>query len=261
MVRQSGQTDESKKRGRSPEYPGFNLQQAVELAEVLHNREGQNAAPINAVLKHWNYPPKSGPGSRAIAALERFGLITTEGSGDNRKARISVDAFNLLIDERPNSEDRVRLLQRAALKPTAHLELWQAYGADLPSDETIKFELRKRHYTEGGATYFLDKYKSTLAFAKLDKIDTLSDSKDDKYGDDTDANQSSRSQISQRNRPLRQGMTVLSLQVSDRLVEIGVEGGPLTKGELSILRRYLELQEEVTPSQRELPEVKSTTVA
>ena len=261
MVPQAGQTDGSKKRGRSPEYPGLNLEQALDQAKVLQNKERKNAAPINAILKHWNYAPKSGLGLRAIAALERFGLITSEGHGDNRKARISEDAFNILIDERPNSEDRVRLLQSAALKPTAHIEMWQAYGPDLPSDETIIIDLRNRNYTEAGAADFLDEYKSTLAFAKLDKTDTLSDSKDDKYGDDTDANQSSRSQISQRNRPLSQGMTVLSLQVSDRLVEIRVEGGPLTKGELSILRKYLGLQEEVAPSQRERSEVESAPVA
>ena len=46
-------------------------------------------------------------------------------------------------------------------------------------------------------------------------------------------------------------MTVLSLQISDRLIEVAVPGGPLTKGELEILRKYLEIQEQIATDKRE----------
>lgn len=49
-------------------------------------------------------------------------------------------------------------------------------------------------------------------------------------------------------------MAVLILQISDRLVELAVPGGPLTKRELGILRRYLELQEEIAPENRVEPD-------
>src|SRR5688572_19499707 len=106
MVQPSEQSRETKKRERSPEYPGLNLEEALAFAKILYEKERRNAAPINGILKHWGYAPRSGPGLRAIAALERFGLVVSEGSGDGRKARISEDAFRILVDERPNSPDR-----------------------------------------------------------------------------------------------------------------------------------------------------------
>jgi hypothetical protein len=51
-------------------------------------------------------------------------------------------------------------------------------------------------------------------------------------------------------------MTVLSFQISDRLVEVTVSGGPLTKDEIGILREYLGIQERIAPgvSQEPSPE-------
>ena len=45
-------------------------------------------------------------------------------------------------------------------------------------------------------------------------------------------------------------MTTLRFGVSDRLVEVTVEGGPLTKGELEILNEYLAIQEQIAPTER-----------
>ena len=49
-------------------------------------------------------------------------------------------------------------------------------------------------------------------------------------------------------------MAILRLQVSERLVEIAVDGGPLTKGELAILKAYLDIQEKIAPAQRVKPD-------
>ena len=49
-------------------------------------------------------------------------------------------------------------------------------------------------------------------------------------------------------------MTLLSFQVSDRLVEIAVEGGPLTKAEIETLEDYLGIQKRIAPSERESDE-------
>ena len=43
-------------------------------------------------------------------------------------------------------------------------------------------------------------------------------------------------------------MTVLSFQVSDRLVEIAVDGGPLTRSEIETLKAYLAIQEKIAPA-------------
>jgi hypothetical protein len=54
-------------------------------------------------------------------------------------------------------------------------------------------------------------------------------------------------------------MTVLGVQVSDRLVEVPLDGGPLTKGELETLKAYLGIQEKIAPTERETKVVDETS--
>jgi len=42
-------------------------------------------------------------------------------------------------------------------------------------------------------------------------------------------------------------MTVLSFQISNRLVRLAYPGGPLTKGEIGILKGYLDIQVAIAP--------------
>lgn len=245
---------DTKKRERSPEYPAFDLEEAVNKARLLYQAERRNAAPMNAILKHWDYSPKSGAGIRAVSTLEKFGLAVSEGSGDNRKVRLSENAFNILVDERPDSLDRLRLLQEAALKPTAHAELREKYPKDLPSEDTLRFELRKRGFSEGASKDLIEEYRDTLAFAKLEQGAILTGGEGDKPlpPNDVPPPGDGRRRIDRSSRQEEPGMTVLSLQISDRLIELAVPGGPLTKGELEILRKYLEIQEQIAPEKREV---------
>lgn len=239
------QMDATTKRERSPEYPAFDLEEALNKARVLYKAEKRNAAPIAATFKHWDYSPRSGAGQRAVATLDKFGLVTTEGSGDNRKIKLSEEAFKILVDERPDSPDRLQLIREAALLPAIHSDLWKMYGADLPSEDTLRFGLRTRGFSELAANELMREYRRTLAFAKLERNATLTEDNQDNKLDPDESNGDGQNEHRRR----EQGMTVLSLQVSDRLVEIAVAGGPLTKSELAILCKYLELQKLVAPGE------------
>src|SRR5438552_17689881 len=95
------------KRQRSPSYPGIGLEVALERARSLYREEGRNAAPNEAILHHWGYGPKSGPGLVTLAALKRFGLLTGEGSG---KSRLSNFALRIILDEREDSPERAEAI-------------------------------------------------------------------------------------------------------------------------------------------------------
>ena len=169
-----------KKRERSPSYPAIDLKEALDRARTLYDEERRNAAPVNTILKHWGYAAGSGNGLRVLAALDKFGLTADEGSGPNRKARLTEDAHKILIDERPDSQERQRLIQKAALRPTIHSDLWEQYKADLPSDGTLKFGLRQKGFTEEAAQDLIDEYKATVGIAELGKAATLAQEYEDK---------------------------------------------------------------------------------
>lgn len=159
-------------KGRSPSYPGISLKTAVERAERLYQQSKGHPLPLHAITDAWGYKsPKSGPASVTYAALKKFGLIEDEGSGQDRVGKLSDLALDILM-----SPDRGSYLKAAALRPEIHREMWREYGADLPPDSALKYELvRKRGFTESGFSDFIREYRETIAYAQLSDSDSVSD--------------------------------------------------------------------------------------
>src|SRR5690242_15989093 len=115
-----------KQVGRSPRYPGIDLERAVERARTLFEKEAHYPTNTQIVLQHWGYAPKGGGGAVTLAALKAFGLIETDGAGDRRTAHVSRLAENILNPENPLI--RQDALKTAALLPQAHRDIWEQYG-------------------------------------------------------------------------------------------------------------------------------------
>lgn len=168
-------TGDTTKKHRSPEYPSLTLEEAlVRAKQLLDAKFGKHLVPVNDVLAAWNYSPGSGKGLVALAALMRYGLMGAEGSRNERQAALTEWAYEILIDEREESEDRLYLVQRAALAPHLNAELWQEYGADFPPDSTLKFKLRKLGFSDAAASSAIEIYKATISYAKLPESDIVS---------------------------------------------------------------------------------------
>lgn len=153
-----------RRRERSPSYPGISLQVAVGRAKQLYEAERRHAAPVEAVTKAWGYT-NSGSGSATVtlAALKKFGLLDEERSEGERILRLSDLALDILLNPEPEAA-----LRQAALMPAIHKEMWEKYRANLPSADTLRWQLVKRGFTESGAQDFLKVYRDTIAFAQLD---------------------------------------------------------------------------------------------
>lgn len=159
-------TAPSRRKGRSPSYPGINLETAVQRARQLYAQERQHATSVGTITQHWGYKSLNGPGAVTLAALKKFGLITDEGTGPDRRASVTDLAVEIL--ENPSVEARKTAIQRAALNPSIHRDLWEKYGPSLPSDLNLRWELtRDRGFTETGAAEFIPEYRDTLAYAQL----------------------------------------------------------------------------------------------
>jgi hypothetical protein len=153
-------------KGRSPLYPSINLETAIQRARQLHDKERRHATPVATIASHGNYKSLNGPAAQALAALKKYGLTEEEGTGDDRKARLSTLADVILVH--PDEALRRNAIQEAALKPAMHRELWEKYKQDLPSDSNLHWELtHDRGFTETGASEFIPVYRATVAFAQL----------------------------------------------------------------------------------------------
>lgn len=152
-----------RRKVRSPSFPFISLREAVDRARAFYEAEQRNAARPETAAAHWGYSPKSSGGKQTIAALRAFGLL----EGDTL-VKLSGRALRILLDERQGSEERERLLKQAALLPPLHSRLWERYGADLPSAQTLRLSLiLDEGFNENSVDDFLTEYKETLEFARL----------------------------------------------------------------------------------------------
>jgi hypothetical protein len=173
----NGQVGATKKarEGRSPAFPYVGLGDALTRAEQFRVAEGKHPVPIDSAIKAWGIGGESSAGRRVVAALGHFGLFSYEGSGDQRKVRLSELALNILLDKQSVSPERDQLIKEAALSPPIHKELWDKWGHELPSDATIEtYLVRDRGFSSSGALDFMQEYKDTLGFARLGKSDNMS---------------------------------------------------------------------------------------
>jgi hypothetical protein len=153
----------SRRKVRSPSFPFIGLREALERARAFYEAEQRNAARPETAAAHWGYSPKSSGGKQTIAALRAFGLL----EGDTL-VKLSGRALRILLDEREGSEDRDRLLKQAALLPPLHSRLWERYGPELPSAQTLRLTLiLDEGFNENSVDDFLGEYKETLEYAKL----------------------------------------------------------------------------------------------
>jgi len=154
-------------KGRSPAYPAISLEKAIQRVRQLYIRDKQYAIPVSSLPDIWGYSGLNGPASLTISALKKFGLVNDEGAKDERRIKVTDSAVHIL--NHPSSDARAEAIRDAALLPPIHRELWEAYGASLPSDANLEWRLtRERGFTETGAKEFIREWRETMEFAGID---------------------------------------------------------------------------------------------
>jgi hypothetical protein len=161
------QRAQKRPKGRSPAYPAISLEKAIQRVRQLYIRDKQYAIPVSSLPDIWGYNSLNGPASLTISALKKFGLVNDEGAKDERRIKVTDSAVHIL--NHPSSDARAEAIRNAALLPPIHRELWEAYGASLPSDANLEWRLtRERGFTETGAKEFIREWRETMEFAGID---------------------------------------------------------------------------------------------
>jgi hypothetical protein len=149
------------------------LGKAVNLARLLYEQDKLHKVPIGTAHERWAYKSLSSAGNQAVAAVKSFGLITVEGEGDKRMLAVTETGRKIILE----APDRDELLKKAALGPPLFASLWEKYKTDgLPSDGTLRHHLIfDRNFNEDSVDDVIDRFKSTISYAKLTPGETLDD--------------------------------------------------------------------------------------
>lgn len=154
---------------RSPSYPGITLEAAIARAKAFFSAEGKHEALVSTAVGHWKYGPKSSGGLLTIAALKSYGLMEDRGNGADRKVRLTPLGLSIVQDERMVSPERDSNIKKAALTPQILADLWNRYGLDRPSNDTVAHYLKvEREFTPTAAIEIIKIYEAAIRFAKLD---------------------------------------------------------------------------------------------
>jgi hypothetical protein len=161
-------------RHRSPAWPFIPLGRAMERAREFYEAHRNSEAEVFAANVAWGMKPKSGAGFQTVATLKQYGLISeTEKPG---WVRLTGLALRIIQDRRDISPERDEALKQAALMPPIFKEIWEKWGADLPKDADIEFDLvNQKGFNEDAAQGLLANYKATIQVAKLVETDKVAD--------------------------------------------------------------------------------------
>lgn len=181
------ETAKARRLGRSPAYPSFPVQKALEQVKALYDQEKEYAAPFASALKAWGYGAKSSGGRQSLATIKYYGLIDITGEGDSRRIKVSDIALKILRDPREDETEKRQLIRRVALTPAAHKLLLDEYPNGLASDGSVQYFLQESGFNGSAAKELLEEFKQTASFVGLydpsfyvDKPEEKSDTGDDK---------------------------------------------------------------------------------
>lgn len=156
------------RKGRSPAYPAMNLERALDGVTEILEEDDRAWTNISVTVQHLGYSSVNGAALRSVAALKAFGLLDEQGKSDKRELRVSDLAYRILTDDREDDTERRALIRQAALMPPIHKEMWEHWGASLPSDKTISYWLKhEKGYNIKAADDLCAEFIQTIDFAEL----------------------------------------------------------------------------------------------
>lgn len=151
---------------RSPNYPAFGLEGAVQSTKALWDKERRTPVSVEVAAKAMGYSSPSGKLSGSaltrIASVRQYGLIEKAGTG---KVRVAEIALNFWL-HKPTEPEYQKAAKEAALRPP----LFQLIHSEYPegSDDAINAYLVKSGFSPDGSARVIKAYRETAAFANLD---------------------------------------------------------------------------------------------
>jgi hypothetical protein len=149
-------------RKRSPQAPSISLEDALNKALKVYDKERRHEVPVDVVAVDMGYKSSnSGTALQALASIRYFGLMHRTKVG---LLSVSIDVEKYKFS--PEPELKQRLLTSWLRTPQIFAELLDKFSESLPSDATIKYELIQMGFNPSGADDFIAIFKKSVEFVR-----------------------------------------------------------------------------------------------
>jgi len=147
-------------RRKSPRAPSMALDEALERALKVYDRERLHPAPTEIVAQHIGYKnANNGSSLSALASLRYYGLLERPKEGILAVTK-EVEEYKFA----PDNGLKRSLLLRFLKCPPLFSELLEKYSAGLPSEPNLRFELIQRGFAPQAAEWTLAAFKRSVDF-------------------------------------------------------------------------------------------------
>ncbi|MCE8023763.1 hypothetical protein [Billgrantia aerodenitrificans] len=149
-------------RRKSPRAPSIPLDDAIERAQKLYEKEKRHPAPVDAIAQHLGYKnATNGAAASVIATLKYYGLIQRDS-----EKMISVSNDLELYMFSPTEEMKRDYLVKWLKTPPVFSDLLEQYQDHLPSDGTLRFNLIKRGFFQEAADACIAVFRRSVDYAR-----------------------------------------------------------------------------------------------
>ena len=220
---------------RSPNYPAVGLGEAVEFTRKVWGEAHQTAIADDVAIKAMGYSVH-GKSRTLLSAVKKYGLLEETAGG----SRVSGLAMRIL---HPKSDDeRLSALREAAREPELFAELAASHVQ--ASDNVLRSHLLREGFSQGGAEQAAAAFRETVETARLD----IAEPSPPGRGAEASRMSTDRPTPAVTEPRIDSGSRdrVWDLP-GDRRVEVRVSDGAITKSDIAILRKYLDILELTAP--------------
>jgi hypothetical protein len=157
-------------RKKSPRAPSIPLDEAIERALKVYDKQGRHPGPTDLVARHMGYSgAKNGTALGVLASLRYYGLLIRPSDGTLAVSR-DLEAYKFA----PSDQEKRSILRKWVNSPSVFAELIEKYKElGLPADANIKYDLIQMEFTSAAADTCVAVFRRSVEFAKA--LDQISD--------------------------------------------------------------------------------------
>ncbi len=148
-------------RKKSPRAPSISLQEAIERALKIYEKERRHPAPTDVIAQNIGYKnANNGAALSALASLRYYGLLDRPQEGILAVVK-DVEDFKFA----PNENLKQELIKKWLKTPPLFADLLDKYEGGLPSDGNIKFDLIQRGFNPSAADSCVSIFRQSVEYA------------------------------------------------------------------------------------------------
>ena len=148
-------------RKKSPRAPSIPLEEALEKALRVYEKEKRYPAPTEVVAQDMGYKSaNNGAALSALASLRYFGLLEKPEDG---KLAVSKDIEN--YQYAPDPKIKSEMLLKWLRAPAIFADLLDRYPEGLPSDANLRFDLINRGFSPAAGDSAVSVFRRSAEFA------------------------------------------------------------------------------------------------